>query len=140
MSNGLAALERPYREALALFEMLRRLGFSSEDIFFAAARVVSREQDLTVDAKRIPLQATIVLKTQGKTFTAPCGRVSGTEDEIEARWSEIARSVSSGALPTEEMKKLLDESVFFHYPALLMQAIFGKGIMPPTVPPEHWPS
>jgi len=69
----------PYREALAAFEILRRLGFSADSIAFRANFRDHGEY-----------AACIVLKTQGKTFTIKCGILKGDQETIRTTWDAIS--------------------------------------------------
>ncbi len=114
-------IEPAFREAIGTFEALRKMGFSSDDIFFGVGG----------ELKGLGYQFYVKLETQGKDFTVITGFVKDEPEKIRARWQEIAEQQ-----PTME-QSLLDEvwqrSVAFLNFAAIGQAINDKGIFLPNL-------
>lgn len=73
-----------FREALALHEAFRRLGFPSDDLFF----LVSEEP--TTDSTAIY----IALRSGGHEFNALAGMVLMSKKHAMERWTEIVEAVA----------------------------------------------
>lgn len=112
----------PIREALAMREALRRLGFSADDIYCLYQ----------------PHEIDIVLKTQGKEFVVSCGPPGMLDQEFEKLWTR-ACNLWNGTEPG--MTKTSGEIIYHESEMMrggyiglqLIGALQAKGIEPPAV-------
>ena len=113
------------RTALGTFEMLRRFGFVSADIFFHQN---ANEPPNPLEPRGMMF---VVLRTQGKEFTI---RVGIAEMPYEA-WVEAWEAVVAAALEKriEEADRIVEESEAFQHKVQLLLAIQNKGIRVPTM-------
>lgn len=110
-------MRRALGEAWAVFEALRRLGFSSDDIFFQVGGEVSRGM----------YQICIVLRAQNREFTAiPCA-VQGDPEEIEQQWLQFAQAVVNGTVAETELSAIWKNSQALLGAASLCAALLRKG-------------
>lgn len=119
MSDGLMTKrqEAAFGEAWAVFEALRRLGFRSDDIYFQVGGEVSPGV----------WQICVVLRAQGKEFTAiPCA-VAGDPDDIEKRWKVFSQRIVDRDVPEEELAKIWEGSQALKNSAQLCIALLNKG-------------
>jgi hypothetical protein len=112
------------QSALAYWSAFRNLGFEPDELYFGFGPVSG-----------VPDCCFIQLKTQGKTFVATAGQLSGTEREtVERLWVELAnlvnRSESKIALEAFHRHPLGSD---FHYYARFATAIRQKGIVIPSL-------
>ncbi|MDD5008554.1 MAG: hypothetical protein PHC68_09200 [Syntrophorhabdaceae bacterium] len=112
---------RPYRECLAFFEALRRLGFSSDDIYFMVAGAETPKKQLT-----------IVLRTQSKEFVIIAGELSEDPDKIRETWIELANKLSSGQIDQEELNSSWRQSAARQHAGMFVASILAKGISIPA--------
>jgi hypothetical protein len=114
--------DKAYREALAAFEALRKLGFSPEDIFF-----------LTSGADEETKHISVVLLTQGKEFVITTGTIRGSVEEIEKTWKELAGLLASGKIPKNQLDTSWRKSMAHTHAYEFMLAILKKGIQLPSM-------
>jgi hypothetical protein len=110
------------REALGAFEMLRRFGFKSDDIFFH-----QNADDLQGPEPKGMMF--VVLKTKGKDFTIRVGVVDSTYEAWADAWKAVATAALEKRIP--EADRIVEESEAFRYKVQLMMAIQNKGIVVP---------
>ena len=111
------------RGAIGAFEMLRRFGFKSDDIFFHQ----NADDPPGPEPKGMMF---VVLKTQGKTFSIRVGVV----DMAYAAWADAWKAVATAALEKRiaEYDRVVEESEAFQSKVRLMMAIQAKGIRVPV--------
>ena len=96
-------------EALAMFEALRRLGFSADDIFCA----------------HYPNETAIILKTQGKEFIITCGNSGMSTEKFRSLWTK-ACAMWNGTEPGMSTKQ---REVIFEGSIILRQGGGGLGMV-----------
>ena len=111
----LKELQTPFKEALACHQGLRRLGFSSDDIY-----VMYSEGWLY-----------IMLKTQGKEFNIDLGQIKCNEVEFPRIWANIVETFNTG--PEEQALSIWDNSVMKNNFKMIAELIRKKGIMLPSL-------
>lgn len=105
-------LEQVLNEALATFEAYRRLGFTSDEIFF------------TLDSVNIFM----VLQTQGKEFTITCGpRGVLDANQITAEWNKKAEAWN-GTMTAPEREQIWISSFVASHCGSLIDGLMRKGI------------
>lgn len=105
----------PLKEALATHELLRRLGFSSDQIFMH--RNPPPLEDIVV-----------VLKHQGKQCAITLGKLVGPWEED---WSRLVELYNTHVITEAEFQAWYDQSwVRMHAPEILL-VLGQKGITPP---------
>jgi hypothetical protein len=111
------------RGALGAFEMLRRFGFKSDDIFFHQ----NAGDPPGPEPKGMMF---VVLRTQGKSFAIRVGVVELTY----AAWVDAWKAVATAALEKriEEIDRIVEESEAFQVKVRMMMAIQAKGIRVPV--------
>lgn len=119
----LFSYHRAYRESLGVFEALRRLGFSSDDIYFMVAG--ANEQG--------PKQTVMVLRTQGKEFKVITGYLEGSVEEIQDTWVEIATALNDKKIPQEQLDASWRSCMLYLRAAEFVAALVKKGFELPKV-------
>ncbi len=119
-------LDKGYREALGAFEGFRKLGFSSDDIYFTVGG-----QAPASHPEGPGRQVVIVLKAQGKRFNIVVGFVADDADSIERTWVEFATAVNDGQVSQEHLDRLWQESMIHNDAAGFLIALVGKGFTLP---------
>lgn len=104
-----------FREALACHQVLRRLGFKSDDIY-----VMYSEGYLFLS-----------LKTQGLEFNIDLGEVETNEVEFPTFWAEIVEAFNTG--PEVEAAAIWEQSLAKNNMKLISDLIRKKGIMLPKL-------
>lgn len=118
-------IPRPMREALGAFEMLRRFGFPSADIFW-------HQNESADPGGREPAgMMFVVLRTQGKDFTLRTGVVPTSYDEWCKSWQAVMQALLAGEIAQEERNRMLEESEAYQRWRDLARAIRAKGIRLP---------
>lgn len=120
----LTSYEAPYREAYAIFESFRRLGYPADDIFVGFGHVVGFGPD----------QLFVQLRSDDLLFVAVAGKVAGNRANVLDKWTRFATAVN--AAPQHEVRKLWkgtslgrDEAQF----GQLVTALLSKGFTPPAL-------
>lgn len=113
------------RAAIGAFEMLRRFGFESGDIFFH-----QNAGDPMVGPEPMGMMF-VVLKTQGKDFTIRVGLVETTYESWVGAWGAVATAALEHRI--EEIDRIVEESEACRYKVQLMMAIQDKGIRVPVM-------
>jgi hypothetical protein len=108
------AFPSPIREAWAVHEAFRRLGFPSGSIFMH--RNPSPDENLCV-----------VLRHCGKQFAVTVGKVN---DDWEAEWECFGSGVNSGAFSETELYEIWDGSFVRNNAVSLLLGLRDKGIEP----------
>jgi len=111
------------RAALGAFEVLRRFGFQSDDVFF-------HQNDEEVPGHEPKGMMFVVLKTQGKDFTIRVGVVDLNYEQWAAAWKAVATAALEKRI--EEVDRIVEESEAFRDKVRLMMAIQAKGIRVPA--------
>lgn len=106
------------RNFLGGFEVLRALGFQSDDIFFLIAG----------SAQTYQLAAFCVLKTQGKEFSIECGPIN-SQASAAAEYKKVAEALSKKEV--ENLEQIVFESEAYVKKVELIMAIGSKGIRIP---------
>jgi hypothetical protein len=113
-------------EGWATWEVLRRLGFSTDEIFW--------EFGPTLNARPEPgFALNIVLRTQDRVFTVTCSE-SLTEPEAKTLLAEangFQEELSQGKFDEPEMKELLHSSWVWNHSVGLLAALRNKGFVFP---------
>ena len=112
------------REALGAFEVLRRLGFESADIFFH-----QNASDAVVGPEPRGMMF-VVLKTQGKSFAIRVGVVDLPYDAWVSAWQAVATAASERRIAGVD--RIVDESEARRNMLPLMVTIQAKGIRVPA--------
>ena len=120
-----ADVPKPMREAIGTFEMLRRLGFESNDIFFYHN---GDEPEGGSEPKNMMF---VCLKTQGREFFIRVGVVDLPYRDWAHTWQAVAMAVRSGTLPKADAERMVSECDAFLQTKSMVRAMLAKGI---TVP------
>lgn len=112
------------REALAVHEAFRRLGFKPEDIFVAPGEGPNDLMKIALAMKFSPKDFFIV-----DIETSPQGM---TRDELMSMWPSIIEAWN--AAPEEVLQKIWDESDVSGNGFALMMALQRKGVKLPKYP------
>lgn len=105
-----------FREALAVHEALRRLGFSADDIYIARYRHGEVQMHL---------------RTQGLEFTYDCGTTEMSPEAMLAAWEAAAGEWNK--VPPAEIDRALDESFVGQNFVNLLVILKMKGFVLPSV-------
>ena len=111
------------RAAVGTFEVLRRFGFKSDDIFF--------HQNETATPYEPAGMMFVVLKTQKKEFTIRVGIVELPYDEWTVAWKAVAEAALERRI--EAIEQIVEECEAFQLKVPLMVAIEKKGIRVPAM-------
>jgi hypothetical protein len=114
-------------EAWACWELLRRLGFRSDDIDWEFANTLN-----VIPAPGLTLN--IVLRTQGLVFTVTCShRLSETEaQKLRDDSVEFQTKIVAGTFSEAEMTTVLHGSHVWARKVGLVAALGQKGILVPS--------
>jgi hypothetical protein len=112
-------------EALGAFEMLRRFGFASADIFFHQN---AAEPPGGPEPRGMMF---VVLQTQGKEFSIRVGVVDTTYEAWRSAWGAVATAAAEKQI--EAADRIVTESEAFRLKIPLMLAIQAKGIRVPAM-------
>ena len=109
-------LEQPQalREAVAVFEAFRRLGFPSSAIYL------------------VPSHGSVAIRVvwEGNDFTVTCGPAPGTAEEIAAQWTEIASAIPT--VPESHLDHVYVNSLVRRQSVDMLVALQAKGLHPPV--------
>lgn len=115
----------PLRECLAVFEALRRCGFSSDDIYFV--RAIAR------DTGRINLA--VQLQAQGRVYTVTCGELPLPTDELKAAFNAASawwNGPDAGTTdPNGPWRQLWEASNVYKNSVEFLAALIAKGFTLP---------
>jgi hypothetical protein len=111
------------RAALGAFEVLRRFGFASDDIFFHQ----NTDDEPGPEPRGMMF---VVLRTQGKDFTIRVGVVDLPYAEWAESWKKVATAAAEQRI--EEADRIVEESEAFQDKVRLMMAIQRKCIRVPV--------
>lgn len=100
-------------ECICAFEVFRRLGFPSEEIYIAS------------DSDKIAM----ILRTQGKEFVYLAGHMSVEPEVLREKWTEMAEKYNAGLVLTDE---IFESSRIMRERIPLLVAIYNKGITLPA--------
>jgi hypothetical protein len=118
--NVLRSLSAPLREALALYQLLRRLGFPAEAIY------------LETVADPI-LDMAMVLRHQGHEFRALLGAQGAPADQVAAEWHAACDAWNHTASHSERMALFRGAEVCGNAASLhLLAALERKGFTLPS--------
>lgn len=114
----LKKVEKPYREALAVHEALRRLGFEPEEIYVGHNNFG---------------QFWVQLESQGKKFIADCGYIHEPSESVDRRWKEIVAAVVDGSITNESFDLALRDSEVYRNSASFVSTLKRKGFEFPNL-------
>lgn len=120
-------IPKPMRNALATYEILRRLGFSSDDIHWHHN---GAEHPGSPEPRGMMF---VVLQTQGKEFLMRVGVIDTSYDAWREQWRTVMQALLDNAIPEKDYGRLLSESEAYRKTDNLCAAIRGKGIRIPTL-------
>lgn len=112
MSDSVDAITPVLREALAAFEVWRKMGYPAEQIFFACDR----------DG-----YIAMILRPDKVTFTYACGRTKMTREEATAAWAKAAEIWNTG-LTGDERKHIYESSYIRKNVVGLLAGMTRKGL------------
>jgi hypothetical protein len=115
------------RAAIAVFEMLRRLGFKSDDIYFHRNET---EHPTGLEPAGMMF---VVLQTQGKEFSVRVGVVDGPNEAWAVTWKRVATAFRDGKVSAKDRSRVLVESEAYQEWRGLVAALRHKTIHVPTV-------
>jgi hypothetical protein len=105
-----------FREALAVHEAFRRLGFIPDQLF------------VTLDSES---QLFVILKHRGQDFAVCCGELSLTEAEFHEQWPALITAVNAGYMTEADMTSIWTNSYVYQNKVRFILAIKAKGIAIP---------
>lgn len=112
-----ADINPSFREALAVHEAFRKLGYSPEQIFVT----------LTSDSRLF-----VILKHLGREFAVFCGELAMSEPDFYAAWPTLVTAVNGGAVAEEELNNLYRDSYVYRERLGFLAALKAKGIAIPA--------
>jgi len=114
-----------YRNVWAIYEALRRFGFSDDQILYIAGPVVL----VTGEAYSEPWLS-IELQAQGTTFVANVGPLDRGIDEARVLWEKIRAGIGDHSIEDETLQRIWKESAMSDERAVqsLALAIMNRGI------------
>lgn len=101
-----------FREALAVHEAFRRLGFASDDLFFCVAN---------------KNQVFVKLIHEGKDFAVICGQFNVPAKQLFDEWKALLEEVNDGSLPEDTMQEIWASSFVYKGRASFITALLTKG-------------
>lgn len=107
------------KEALAMHEAFRRMGFAAAEIFIAPGLGASGDEVL------------MVLKAQGLTYAVSCGSVAESEREVVAAWVVAAAKWDDKSLSDEWRLEIWAKSLARRDLVAMIGRMFGKGFRVP---------
>jgi hypothetical protein len=111
-------IPEPMRNALGTFEMLRRLGFESKDIYW----------DMQPDT-----MMQVVLRTQGKQFAIDVGFLHMTKAKFKTKWTAVMDALTAGQIPENDYWRLFQECEAYRLTDDMVEAMKRKGIRVPMM-------
>lgn len=110
MSTDLFDVPDAYREALAVFEALRRLGFDADDIFFQCGLPAPELVPSVVPAGLNIVR--VILRTTGQEFVVDVGllRQGEVADAFEETMRGFMVAIVEGRLTPDELQRVWKES------------------------------
>lgn len=107
----LKSLPAPYKEAFAMHELLRRLGFGPDDIYAMYSEGV----------------LIIVLRSQGLEFSMNVGPLNHTYEEFEETWKKFLFKLKRYEIDEDALVKVWTESEVFKNKVNILFALVTKG-------------
>jgi hypothetical protein len=107
----------PLREALAVHEAFRKLGFTSDQIY------IHRNPEPLSDI-------VVVIYQHGKSLATTLGRLEGEEADWRGQWKELVERFNAGEIDTDFDAFYEQSYIRAHYVDLLFM-LNAKGIEPP---------
>ncbi len=122
MSTSMKQYERPVLEAWATWEVLRKLSFKADDIFWIFSQTLNA-------VPRPGLALNVVLRTQDKEFSVTCSpRLSeGQARRLERQSAEFQQKLVAAEFDEKEMTEILHASYAWKNKADLLIALGAKG-------------
>jgi hypothetical protein len=114
-------------ESWAAMEMLRRMGFPSDDIYIVFG--VMGAKDTMYDGEPC---AAVLLKHDGKEFAFTVAPVRNVE-LFAKLWQRFIKNVNEKKVDQEELRTIFEQSYCFRHTAEMLAAIREKGF---TIPKE----
>lgn len=115
----------PLRECLAVFEALRRCGFSADDIYFTKAIAKNTGR----------LNAGIQLQAQGLKYTVTCGELKMPDRDLIAAWQAACawwKSGAGGKNPDGPWRQLWEASFVYKHKVDFLATLISKGFTLPV--------
>jgi hypothetical protein len=127
-TTALRRFPRVLLETWGYFEALRRLGFSSNDIYFATAMGIPDGL-----AQPVPVPCIFVILRHGdEEFVINAGPYEGEAEMIEKMWLQIVAGVGDGTYDEEELQIVWDRSKARTQSVDFVIALRHKGIPLPA--------
>jgi hypothetical protein len=114
------------RAFLGTFEVFRRLGYSSDDLFCLISRSARAGGRLS---------CFLWLKTRdGKEFTVEVGPITSWHPkDFEDEYKRVSQAWNEGAVSEEDRERILLDSEAYKHSVLLLQSLAAKGFVPPKI-------
>lgn len=116
----------PMRVALATFEMLRRLGFTPEEILWHHN---GNEPPGGPEPRGMMF---VVLKVDDKEFLVRTGVVPTSYEQWQKQWLRVQKAAKDHTLSDDDYDRMLLESEAYQFTDDFCQAIRAKGIRIPA--------
>jgi hypothetical protein len=115
-SRGFDSYPAPLKEALAVHEAFRKLGFSAEQIY------IHRNPPPLLDI-------VVVLMHLDKSLTVTLGRLG--DKRWKKKWTSLVHLFNSGGIPEDDFQRWYDRSFAGTHHVELLLMLQVKGISPP---------
>jgi hypothetical protein len=127
-TTALRRFPRVLLETWGYFEALRRLGFSSSDIYFGTGLGVPEGLSHTTPVSCL----FVILRHSGQEFVINVGPYEGDEELVKKMWLQIVAGVGDGTYDDEELKIVWENSKALERSVDLVLGLRNKGIPLPA--------
>ena len=135
----LKAIHPTFQEALGIYEAFRKLGFSSDEVFwylnpdpqYVHSPGTDGSGSLDTFDKPGRREMLVVLKTQGKEFRVTVGIVNMSYKTWEAAWKSLCTAVMERHVNERDLDIIWQNCLAFKDKLSFIMAIGAKGIVIP---------
>lgn len=122
LTDAIREYPQPIREAWATWEVLRKLGFQADDIFWVFAQTLNA-------VPRPGLALNVVLRTQGREFSVTCSpRLSEGEAKRHEKQARVfMETLNAGKFVEKEMLEVLHASYAWRNKSDMLMVLRAKG-------------
>lgn len=120
--------DRPYQEALGVFEGFRKLGFSADDLFIT---INGPLKEAPFNFQIGMIQILLTLKTQGMFFHIDCGVLNDTPQNAAKKWEKLGRAMNEGRLDSDKLDQVWQASQAHQDPTGFIMALKARGFVLP---------
>ena len=99
-------------------EMMRRLGFAADDLYFQSARSARNSGVMT---------CFLVLRTGDKQFSIECGPLGADVSVLEAEYARVAQAINARELSEDDYFRIFQECEAYQATTGLIVALRARG-------------